>query len=232
VRTVLGIRGRDGAFAEYVSLPAANLHAVPDSLDDVEAVFIEPTAAACRVIEQVGIDAGTRAAVIGAGRLGLLVAQVLREQGAPVTVVVRGNGGAMAGRALGLETVTVDRARSLARGFDVAVDATGSPDGFAIAAALVRPRGTIVIKSTFHGVTGVPFAPLVIDEITMVGSRCGPFARAIELLVTGRVNVKPLVSAVYPIEQFAQAFEHAGRALKVILRNDGRPGSRTAARGT
>jgi len=217
VRTVTGIRGRDGAFAEYLTLPATNLHAVPNSLDDVTAVFVEPTAAACRVIEQVPIGPGTRAAVVGAGRLGLLVAQVLRFHGAEVTVVVRGEPARSAAAALALETVGVDLVASLARQFDVAVDATGQAAGFAVTAALVRPRGTLVVKSTFHGETPVAFSPLVVDEISLIGSRCGPFARAIELLDAGRVDVKPLLAATYPLERFAEAFEQAAQGLKVVL---------------
>jgi threonine dehydrogenase-like Zn-dependent dehydrogenase len=217
VRTVAGIRGRDGAFAEYLSLPPTNLHAVPASLDDVTAVFVEPTAAACRVVEQVRIEPGTRAAVVGAGRLGLLVAQVLREHGAQVMVIVRGQLGRTLAAALGFETAAVDAATGLARRFDVAVDATGDPVGFATAGALVRPRGTLVVKSTFHGETPVSLSPIVVDEITVIGSRCGPFARAIELLDAGRVDVKPLVAGIYPLEQFAEAFDCAKRGLKVIL---------------
>jgi alcohol dehydrogenase len=219
VRTVAGIHGRDGAFAEYLTLPPDNLHAVPGGLDDVTAVFIEPTAAACRVVEQVAVAPGTSAAVVGAGRLGLLVAQVLRESGAQVTVVVRSAVGQSIAAGLDFETVDVDTAAALARRFDVVVDATGDPGGFATASLVVRPRGTLVIKSTFHGETPVAFSPLVVDEITVVGSRCGPFPRAIELLDAGRIQVKPLVAGIYPLEQFAQAFEHATRGLKVILQN-------------
>lgn len=218
VRTVLGIRGRDGAFAEYLSLPASNLHVVPPSLDDVTAVFIEPAAAACRVVEQVTVEPGVRSAVVGAGRLGLLVAQVLRTHGAQVTVIVRSDASRAIAETLGFETSGVESARgSLARRFDVAVDATGNPDGFATAAALVRPRGTIVLKSTIHGETPVAFSPLVVDEITVIGSRCGPFDRAIDLLARGAIDVKPLVAGVYPLERFADAFDCARRGLKAIF---------------
>jgi threonine dehydrogenase-like Zn-dependent dehydrogenase len=218
VRTVLGIRGRDGAFAEYLTLPASHLHAVPASLDDLSAVFVEPTAAACRVVEQVRIESGTRAAVVGAGRLGLLVAQVLREHGAEVMLIVRGERGRSAAAALGFVTAAADSlAKSLTRHFDVAVDATGHPAGFAAATALVRPRGTVVVKSTFHGETSVALSPLVVDEITVVGSRCGPFPRAIELLETRRIQVKPLVGGQYPIERFSEAFAAARRGSKIIL---------------
>ena len=219
VRTVVGIRGRDGAFAEYLSLPSTNLHAVPDSLDDVTAVFVEPVAAACRVVEQVRIDPGTRAAVVGAGRLGVLVGQVLREHGAHVTMVVRSDVSRSIAVALGLDTAAAGSAAmaALARQCDVVVDASGQPAGFAAASALVRPRGTLVVKSTIHGETPVAFSPLVVDEITVVGSRCGPFARAIELLAGGRVAVKPLVAGAYPLEECREAFAHAARGLKVIL---------------
>jgi threonine dehydrogenase-like Zn-dependent dehydrogenase len=217
VRTVTGIRGRDGAFADYLTLPSTNLHAVPDSVDDVTAVFVEPTAAACRVIEQVAIDSGTRAAVVGAGRLGLLVAQVLRLHGAQVTVVVRGGPARSTATMLGFEIVTVDAVAPLARQFDVAVDATGHPAGFAAAVALVRPRGTLVVKSTFHGETPIAFSPLVVDEISVIGSRCGPFARAIELLDAGDVDITPLIAGIYPLEQFAEAFERAKQGKKAVL---------------
>ena len=225
VRTVLGIRGRDGAFAEYLSLPASNLHALPASLDDDTAVFVEPAAAACRIVEQVRIDHGTRTAVVGAGRLGLLIAQVLRHYGAQVTVVTRSARSQAMSQALDFATTDVDAAmNSLGRQFDLAVDATGSAAGFTLAGALLRPRGTLVLKSTFHGETPVSFSPLVVDEIAIVGSRCGPFPRAIELLADGRIEVKPLVTGSYPLEQFAEAFEEARRGRKVILK----PGAASA----
>jgi threonine dehydrogenase-like Zn-dependent dehydrogenase len=218
VRTVTGIRGRDGAFAEYLSLPSSNLHSIPPSLDDMTAVFVEPTAAACRVVEQVRIEAGICAAVVGAGRLGLLVAQVLREHGAQLTVVVRSERGRAIASALGFETAIVDSAHaSLARRFDVVVDTSGQPAGFAAATTLVRPRGTLVVKSTFHGETPVSFSSLVVDEIAVIGSRCGPFQRAIELLSGGRVDVKPLVAGVYALEQWSEAFDRARQGLKVML---------------
>ena len=217
VRSVVGIRGRDGAFAEYLSLPSTNLHDIPPSIDDVTAVFVEPTAAACRILEQVDIPVGAPVAVVGAGRLGLLVAQVLRAHGADVALIVRSDRSRSNAAALGFDSVDAASASSYARRFDAAVDATGVPDGFTIAAASVRARGTIVVKSTFHGETRVDFSPLVVDEITVVGSRCGPFDRAIALLEQRRVQVKPLVSGVYPLAEFGQAFEQARRGLKTIL---------------
>jgi alcohol dehydrogenase len=195
----------------------------------VTAVFVEPTAAACRVVEQVTIESGTRAAVVGAGRLGLLVAQVLRLHGAQVTLVVRSESARSTAAALGFESVAAEAVAPLARELDLVVDATGDPAGFAAAVALVRPRGTLVVKSTFHGETPIALSPLVVDEISVIGSRCGPFARAIELLDAGRVDVKPLLAGVYPLERYAEAFERAKLGLKVVLtmaaRHDG-PASR------
>jgi threonine dehydrogenase-like Zn-dependent dehydrogenase len=217
VRSVLGILGRDGAFAEYLALPSINLHAVPDSLDDLTAVFVEPTAAAYRVAEQVTIEERTRAAVVGAGRLGVLVAQVLRERGADIVVFVRSDRRRALCAELGLNAAGIDSVDSLARQFDLVVDATGAPEGFARARALVRPRGTLVLKSTFHGETPIAFSPLVVDEITLVGSRCGPFPAAIEALAGGRIDIKPLIDGIYPLERFAEAFEQARGGRKPIF---------------
>jgi threonine dehydrogenase-like Zn-dependent dehydrogenase len=217
VRSVLGILGRDGAFAEHLALPSVNLHAVPDSLDDLSAVFVEPTAAAYRVAEQVTIEAGTRAAVVGAGRLGLLVAQVLRERGFDVVVFVRSDRRRGLCAELRLNAADIDAVESLARQFDLVVDATGAPEGFGRARALVRPRGTLVLKSTFHGETPIAFSPLVVDEITLVGSRCGPFPAAIEALAGGRIDIKPLIEGIYPLERFAEAFEQARGGRKQIF---------------
>lgn len=219
-RSVIGIRGRDGAFAEYLSLPASNLHAIPDVMDDLTAVFVEPTAAACRVPEQVAIEPGMRAAVVGAGRLGNLVAQVLRGRGADAVVIVRNQSRRAVIEALGLTCVNVDSLSALSRRFDLVVDATGAADGFATAAALVRPRGTLVVKSTIHGETPIALSPLVVDEITIVGSRCGPFVKAVEVLASREVQVAPLVEATYQLEQFRDAFERARTGNKVIFRFD------------
>jgi len=215
-RTVTGILGRDGAFAEYLRLPSTNLHEVPSSIDDLTAVFVEPAAAGCRVLEQVRITPDVRAAVVGAGRLGLLVAQVLRGNGADVTVIARSEGSRALAAALGFRAGRTGIGLPV-RSFDVVVDATGAAEGFAAAAALVRPRGTLVVKSTIHGETAVALSALVVDEITVIGSRCGPFDRAIELLAGGRLAVKPLVAGVYPLEQFDAAFERARQGGKVIL---------------
>jgi alcohol dehydrogenase len=215
-RTVVGIRGRDGAFAERLALPAANLHAIPDALDDETAVFVEPTAAACRILEQVPIAGDARVAVLGDGRMGLLAAQVIRTAAPDVTILGRHEHKLAAARGLGLTAIRAGAAGTSR--FDLVVDATGRPEGLRQAVDLVRPRGTVVLKSTFHGEASLASWPIVVHEVTIVGSRCGPFQRAIDLLSSGAVRVKPLVSAVAALEDYARAFAEArGGALKVLL---------------
>jgi alcohol dehydrogenase len=156
--------------------------------------------------------------VVGPGRLGLLSALVLRAAGAAVTIVGRGEARLRLARSLGFNAVAGAAASGLARHFDVVVDATGQPDGLVIAKALVRPRGTIVMKSTFHGEAAVAMAPLVVDEITLVGSRCGPFGAALDMLASGRIDVRPLVDEIHPLDRFADAFAAAEQGRKVLLR--------------
>ena len=217
-RTVVGIRGRGGAFAEYVPLPAANLHEVPPALSDDAAVFVEPAAAACRILEQVPIRRADRIAVLGDGRMGLLIAPVLRTAADDVTVHGRHHHKLDVARSLGLEARHADLLRDDDRRFDVVVDATGRPEGLARALELVRPRGTVVLKSTFHGEVPIAPWPIVVNEVTLIGSRCGPFRTAIDLLASGAVRVDPLVAAVVPLDDYAIAFSEARHALKVILR--------------
>ena len=216
-RTVVGIRGRAGAFADLLCLPAANLHEVPDSMDDETAVFVEPTAAACRVLEQVAIDDHTHVAVLGDGRMGLLVAQVVKTVTPGVTVFGRHAHKLEIARALGLTTRLADVAAPGAARFDVVVDATGRPEGMRRALELVRPRGTVVMKSTFHGEATMVAWPVVVNEVTLVGSRCGPFRRAIQLLESGVVSVRPLVSRVAPLQEYESAFADARVAVKVLF---------------
>jgi threonine dehydrogenase-like Zn-dependent dehydrogenase len=216
-RQVLGIRGRDGAFAEYVALPARNLHLVPGDLPDDVAVFVEPLAAACRITEQIDLSSAPEAAVLGDGRLGLLVAQVLRHAGVRVTVVGRHAEKLAIARRFDLEAVAADGTDALRGRFDVVVDAAGRPEGLASALALVRPRGTVVLKSTFHGAAPIATSPIVVDEVTIVGSRCGPFPKAIDLLSRGAVDVRPLVSGVYPLSRWSDAFAAARTNLKVLI---------------
>jgi alcohol dehydrogenase len=216
-RTVLGIVGRAGAFASHLSLPAANLHLVPPSMTDEAAVLVEPTAAACEILTQVDVGPKARVAVVGDGRMALLVGQVLSTTGATVSLFGKHDHKLQVARDLGLDArrATADTPVSA---FDVTVDVTGRPAGLARAMELVRPRGTVVMKSTFHGETPITLWPAVVDEITLVGSRCGPFADAIALLSGGQVRTSPLLSGTYPLEDFAAAFVAARSALKVLLR--------------
>jgi threonine dehydrogenase-like Zn-dependent dehydrogenase len=216
-RTVMGIRHRDGAFAELLSLPNANLHAVPDGVSDEEAVFTEPLAAACRILEQVSVNRSTGAIVVGDGRLGLLVAQVLRATGAHVVVAGKHEAKLAIARQLELATVRVDDALAGAERFDVVVDASGRAEGLHTALRLVRPRGVVVLKSTFHGETALAPWPIIVDEVSLVGSRCGPFPAALDLLATRKVHVTPLIDATFPLDGFAEAFEQARTGLKVLL---------------
>jgi threonine dehydrogenase-like Zn-dependent dehydrogenase len=216
-RRVLGIRLQDGAFAEYLSLPAANLHAVPDAVDDDTAVFTEPVAAACRIFEQVAIDANAKVAIVGDGRMGLLVAQVLRTAAPRVTVFGRHDRKLAVARALGLTTAPAATDVPLPDRFDVVVDVTGRSEGLTRALAIVRPRGIVVLKSTFHGEAPVTTWPIVVDEVTLVGSRCGPFQPALDLLASGAVQVKPLIDRVAPLTDYETAFAEARRSLKVLF---------------
>jgi len=216
-RTVLGIDGRDGAFAEWLSLPAENLHAVPDGVGDEAAVFAEPLAAAYEFLEGFPDIARTRSVVLGDGRLGQLCAAVLARAGSPP--VVCGHHPAKLSRlaARGLRVVT--DAASLPREFDLAVEATGSVEGLRSALGLVVPRGTIVLKSTYHGAPALSLNSAVVDEIRIVGSRCGPFEPALDHLVSDPGVVDGMITSTYALDEVARAFEHAasGDALKVLL---------------
>lgn len=216
-RSVLGIVNRAGAFATHLSLPAANLHEVPDALDDGAAVLVEPTAAACEILTQVDIGPRARVAVVGDGRMGLVVGQVLRAAGAEVTLLGRHTRKLRVATALGLAARPADDAVP-DRSFDVTVDVTGRPDGLARAMALVRPRGTVVMKSTFHGETPITLWPAIVDEVTLVGSRCGPFADALARLRDGDVQTAPLIDDTFPLDAFDDAFRAARSKLKVLLR--------------
>jgi threonine dehydrogenase-like Zn-dependent dehydrogenase len=216
-RAVMGIRDHGGAFAEFVSLPAVNLHEVPDGLDDESAVFAEPVAASCRILEQLVVGPRSRVAIVGDGRMGLLVAQVIRSAAERVTVFGRHERKLAVARGLGLATAAADEAIPAAKRFDIVVDVTGRPEGLTRALALVRPRGTVVMKSTFHGAAPIESWPIVVDEVTLVGSRCGPFAPALALLASGAVRVKPLVARVAALEEHASAFDDAKHELKVLF---------------
>jgi alcohol dehydrogenase len=223
-RATLGISGRDGVFAEYVTLPLANLHKVPDTMPLYAAVFVEPLAACFRVIEQVHINPSLRVAVLGDGKLGLLAAQVMRLTGCSLLVIGRYTHKLKILERLGIPTVHERRLDPAAR-FDIVVECTGKPEGFEMACALIDPAGIIVQKSTFLEKVGIDISRLVVDEIQVVGSRCGPFEPAIRSLVRGLVNVQELIDRRFPLEMGLQAFEYGMReeALKVILEMRGYP---------
>jgi alcohol dehydrogenase len=223
-RTVLGIVNRPGAFAEYVTLPEANLHKVPEEISDRTATFAEPVAAACEILEQMPLPPGTWVAIIGDGRLGLLVAQVLKHAGAQVTLVGRHGWKLDLARAWGVRVLTEGAEELTSSSFPVTVEATGSPRGIGEALRLVEPRGTVVMKSTFHGAADFDATKLVVDEVTLLGSRCGPFAPALELLRQEQVIVHPLISKTFPLERGLEAFEYLDgtSALKVLLEIAGR----------
>lgn len=216
-RRVLGIRQHSGAFAEYLTLPVENLHLVPDGIPDEAAVFAEPLAAALEILEQVSIRPSDRVLLIGAGRLGLLVAQVLALTGCALQVVARGARSQAFLTSRKIPALSVDEVGD--HSFDIVVDATGNPQGFILARRAVRARGMLVLKSTYAGETMVNLASLVVDEITVVGSRCGPFPPALRLLAEERVIVSELIEARYPMAQGIAAFAHAARphVLKVLL---------------
>ncbi|MDR3676913.1 MAG: alcohol dehydrogenase catalytic domain-containing protein [Acidobacteriota bacterium] len=218
-RTVLGIVNRPGVFAEYVTLPVANLHNVPDNVSDSAATFTEPVAAACEILEQMTIPPGTAVAIIGDGRLGLLVAQVLRHAGAQVTLIGRHGWKLDLARAWGVKVLSEANEQLPSSSFPVTVEATGSPRGISEALRLVEPRGTLVMKSTFHGAANFDATKLVVDEVTLLGSRCGVFAPALELLRREQVLVQPLIAKTFPLELGREAFEYLDRtsALKVLL---------------
>ena len=216
-RSVLGIKHRSGAFAEYLWLPAANLHALPEALDDMAGVFVEPTAAACQILTQTDMTSEDEVVVLGDGRMGLIVGQVLATTGAQITIAGKHQDKLEIARGLGLATTHVD-ALDGNRTADVVVDVTGRPNGLPTALRLVRPRGTIVLKSTFHGETTIPLWPAVVDEVKVIGSRCGPFAPAIDHLTSGRVHTEPLVAGEFTLEDYETAFETARDQLKVLFR--------------
>jgi 2-desacetyl-2-hydroxyethyl bacteriochlorophyllide A dehydrogenase len=216
-RTVLGIVGRNGVHAEYASLPLANLHRVPDSVPDEAAVFTEPLAAALEILEQVHVSPSDRVLLVGAGRLGQLVAQVLALTGAHVRVVARHDRQRELLAARGIAVIAEEDVEP--RRWDVVVEATGSPSGFEMARAAVRPRGTLVLKSTYRGELTLDMAPFVVDEITVVGSRCGPFAPALRLLERGDVVTEGLVAERYELDRAIEAMEAAANPgmMKVLL---------------
>jgi alcohol dehydrogenase len=222
-RRVLGIIGHDGAFAEYLALPIANLHRVPAGISDEAAVFTEPLAAACEILEQVNIRAHREAAVIGDGKLAQLIARVLRASGLRVVMIGKHASKLRMARTADIATAKATSPRAQrSNQFSLTVEATGSPSGLALALAqrITVPRGTVVLKSTFHGAADVETWPIVVKELTVIGSRCGPFPRALALLRSGRVDPRPLISRVFSLKDAAKAIRYAQQpgVMKVLLR--------------
>jgi threonine dehydrogenase-like Zn-dependent dehydrogenase len=219
-RSVLGIVGRDGAHAAYLKLPLANLLPVPDTIADEHAVFAEPLAAACGIMERAEVTKDKNVAVIGDGKLGLLCAQALSLTGAPVLLIGKHPEKMRIAERRGIETATAKQGAQRKNEFDVVVEASGSPAAFGVALDLLRPRGVLVLKSTFEGTTEVNAARMVVDEITVLGSRCGRFQPALELLRRGAIDVDSLISEEHPLSNGVLAMERAGKkgVLKVFLR--------------
>lgn len=216
-RTVLGILGRDGAFADYLTLPDANLRVIPDSIPDEAAVFIEPIAAAYEIFEQSFIRRDAKIAILGDGRMGAVVASVLKAEA--YEPVVAGHHREKLDRLAGLG-LKAELEDALAPGFDVVVDCSGSGAGLVRAMELVRPRGTVILKSTVGGSAPLNLAPIVINEVTVIGSRCGRFEPAIEAIASGRVDPRALIDGTYPIEDGVAAFRAAASPsnFKILLR--------------
>jgi alcohol dehydrogenase len=224
-RRVLGIIGHGGAFAEFLALPVGNLHRVPAGIPDDAAAFTEPLAAACEILEQVDIRAHRAACVLGDGKLAQLIARVLRVSGLRVTMIGKHAGKLRLARLAGITGVKLtSREARRPDAFTLTVEATGSPSGLAMAQQITAPRGTLVLKSTFHGPASVETWPIVVKEITVVGSRCGPFEAALALLRSGRVDPRPLISRLFPLKDAEMAIRHAQQSgvTKVLLRPEER----------
>lgn len=223
-RTVLGIVSHDGAFAEYLALPIENLHAVPDAIRDEQAVFVEPLAAACEILEQVRVRRFREAAVLGDGKLAQLIARVLRTALPRVVMYGKYEAKLALARKAGIAKRRVlgrpSEIKRLKMMYGLVVEATGSPSGFALAQQLTEPRGILVLKSTFHGAAPVETWPIVVKEITVVGSRCGPFDKALALLRSGKVDPTSLITRIFPLAKAGEAIQFAQKkgVMKILLR--------------
>ncbi len=223
-RTVLGIIGQDGAFAEYLTLPLENLRIVPNNVSDEKAVFVEPLAAACEILRQIEIGKFRSAAVLGDGKLAQLIARVLRTKLDLVVMYGKHESKLHLARTAKIETHKIHGDerdhKGLRNSYQLVVEATGSPSGLRLAQEMTEPRGTLVLKSTFHGAAPVETWPIVVKELTIVGSRCGPFEDAIALLRSGKVDPTPLVSKTFPLTKAAEAIQFAQKrgVIKVLLK--------------
>ncbi len=219
-RTVMGIIGRDGAHADLLRMPARNLIPIPDGVTDAQAVFVEPLAAARGVLERVPFEVGATVAVIGDGKLGLLCAMALHASGvAPLLLIGKHARKLALATARGIETASIDQARARGRVFDIVIEASGGASGFELALDLLVPQGTLVLKSTFHGTTPLDAARIVVEEIRVVGSRCGRFKPALDLIANGDVSVDALISDVIDLDRADHALQQAAApgVLKVLL---------------
>lgn len=219
-RSVLGIMNREGAFADHITLPAENLHVIPDSISDEEAVFIEPLAAGFEILRQVDVGPSDRVCVLGDGKLGLLIAQVLSMTGCDLIVVGKHRSKLLILQELGIRTEL--SAEFNGEDMDIVVECTGSESGMKMALRTVRPQGKIILKTTVADRGRVDLNYIVINELSLIGSRCGPFPDAIKAIGSGKVKLFPLISAEYSIEEGVKAFDHASQkgSLKVILKFD------------
>jgi threonine dehydrogenase-like Zn-dependent dehydrogenase len=216
-RTVLGIVNRDGTLAEYTTLPIANLHRVPDSVPDEMAVFTEPLAAALEIQQQIPIKPTDRVLLVGAGRLGQLIAQTLALTGCDLRVVARHAHQQSLLKARGIKIISEEEIQPWR--WDIVVEATGSPSGFSLARKAIRPRGTLVMKSTYKGEMSINFSSIVVDEISIIGSRCGPFEPALRLMESRQVDPTVLITVEYKLDEALKAFERAAETgmLKVLV---------------
>jgi alcohol dehydrogenase len=223
-RTVLGIVDHDGAFAEYLTLPLENLHVVSDSVSDEQAVFVEPLAAACEILDQVNVKRFREAAVLGDGKLAQLIARVLRTKVPRVVMHGKHDNKLALARMAGVKTKRVRGdgrdLKGVRESYGLVVEATGSPSGLAFAQKLTEPRGTMVLKSTFHGAALVETWPIVVKEITVVGSRCGPFEKALTLLRSGKIDPRPLITRTFSLSDAEKAIQFAQKngAMKILLK--------------
>jgi threonine dehydrogenase-like Zn-dependent dehydrogenase len=222
-RTVLGIINHGGAYAEYLTLPLENLHTLPEGISDEQAVFVEPLAAACEILEQIDVTKISEAAVLGDGKLAQLIARVLRTAIPRVVMFGKHEKKLALARRAGIATNRVrgdaSDLKRVQKQFLLAVEATGSPSGLALALHMTKPRGTLVLKSTFHGTAPVESWPIVVKEITVIGSRCGPFDKAIALLRSGKIDPTPLIARTFPLRDApaAMRFAQESSVLKVLL---------------
>lgn len=221
-RSVLGIVQHPGAFAEFLTLPEENLHIVPECISSEEAVFVEPLAAACEILDQIELPRGAPVAVLGDGKLGLMISQVLHVHGAEVVLFGHHEQKLAIARKMGIVGRISDPAPQ--DRYPFVVESTGSSAGLRQAIGMAQPRGTIILKSTVHGQAALDTAPVIVNEISLIGSRCGRFEPAIVLLANRAIDVKSLISAEFPLSQAVDAFAEAQKpgVLKVLLRNDQR----------